>query len=169
MQEPEFIEIYTKNERKIRMYVKRLVYHIDDAEDIMQATAMIIWKKFDQYNPEYPFISWAYKIAYNEIRNYYRKQEKKRNFFSEAVLDQLSATQEKHSAHLEDLRAQLQTCVAKLKSEERQLIEYRYCDDGRINDLADKTGLKANTISKNLQRIRRKLYVCVNNAQEAST
>ena len=165
MPNADFIEVYTKHERKIRLYIKRLVYHVDDAEDIMQATAMIIWKKFDQYNPEYPFISWAYKIAYNEIRNYYRKQEKKRNFFADAVLEQLAATQEKNSAHLEDLREQLKGCVAKLNDKERELIEYRYCEDGRINDLAEKTGMKANSISKTLQRIRRKLYVCVNNAQ----
>ena len=93
------------------------------------------------------------------------REELQNTFPVIAVLEQLAATQEKNSAHLEDLREQLKGCVAKLNDKERELIEYRYCEDGRINDLAEKTGMKANSISKTLQRIRRKLYVCVNNAQ----
>ena len=158
----DFLKTYIQNEQKIRLYIKRLVYQADDAEDIMQATALILWKKFESYKPEYPFIPWAFKIAYNEVRNYYRKNAKKNLFFDESTLEQLAQVADKKSTHLNDMRLHLKDCLLKLKDSERRLVEYRYCDDGRINDLAQEQNTTANALSKTLQKIRRQLFLCIN-------
>ena len=163
----DFIPIYVQHERQIRLYIKRLVYHASDAEDIMQAVAMVLWKKFDSYNPDYPFIPWAYKIAYNEVRNYYRKHAKKNNFFADVTLEQLAITAEKKSSYLEDLRFHLKDCLLELEDKERLLVEYRYCDDGKLKDLAERTGETPNALTKTLQRLRRRLYLCVHHRREA--
>ena len=158
----DFMKAYIQNEKKIRHYIKRLVYQSDDAEDIMQATALILWEKFETYKPEYPFTPWAFKIAYNEIRNYYRRNEKKNAFFEETTLEQLAQIAESKSTHLDEILLHLKDCLHKLKDSDRRLVEYRYCDDGRINDLAKEQKTTPNALSKSLQKIRRQLFLCIN-------
>ena len=157
----QFMTLYIKYEPKIRSYVQRLVFHTKDAEDVMQSTAMVLWKKHENYDSEYPFLPWAYKFAYNEIRNYYRKNEKKKLFLDQDCLEQLADTSSKYSSELDNIKSYLDECLYKLENEDRRLIEYRYCEDGQINELAKKRNTTANALSKNLQKIRQKLFLCV--------
>jgi len=158
----EFVNLYIRHEGQVRSYIQRLVFNSGDAEDIMQSTAMLLWKKHDQYDKEQPFLPWAYRFAYNEVRNYYRKNEKtKKLLLDPECIDQLADTAEKFSPQLDDLKASLDDCIYKLNNDDRRLIEYRYCEDGKINDLAEKKNTTANALSKALQKIRQKLYLCV--------
>ena len=43
-----FLNLFTANESSIHAYVRRLVYRREDASDVMQKIAIILWKKFDQ-------------------------------------------------------------------------------------------------------------------------
>lgn len=165
----EFMNYYIKYEPKIRSYIQRLVFDSTDAEDIMQSTAMLLWKKHDQFKADQAFLPWAYKFAYNEIRNYYRKHEKSKKLLLDPdCIDQLADTALKNSAQLEELKASLDDCLYKLDNSDRRLIEYRYCEDGKINDLAEKQKTTPNALSKALQKIRQKLHICVRSNQEHS-
>lgn len=158
----QFVNLYIRHEGQVRAYIQRLVFNASDAEDIMQSTAMLLWKKHEQYKEDQPFLPWAYKFAYNEMRNYYRKNEKtKKLILDPDCIDQLVDTSEKYSSQLDDLKASLDECICKLKNSDRRLIEYRYCEDGKINDLAEKQNTTANALSKALQKIRQNLYLCV--------
>ena len=43
-----FLGLFTAHESSIHAYVRRLVYRREDASDVMQKIAIILWKKFDQ-------------------------------------------------------------------------------------------------------------------------
>ena len=51
----EFVALYTRHERKLYRYVAALLAHPDDAEDVLQNTARVLWQKFEQYRPESRF------------------------------------------------------------------------------------------------------------------
>jgi RNA polymerase sigma-70 factor, ECF subfamily len=55
----EFVAIYTRHQRKLYRYVAALLTRSDDAEDVLQETARVLWQKFDEYQPEEPFLPWA--------------------------------------------------------------------------------------------------------------
>ena len=157
----KFSKLYLKNEDKLRNYIRRLIFDTESAQDVLQNTAMALWKKHEQYDEKKDFLPWAYRFAYNEVRNFYRKNEKKNQIIDLECLDQLAETAEKHSVQLEDLKEYLNKCLFKLDNEERELIEYRYCEDGKINDLAKLKQTTANALSKSLQKLRKKLHICV--------
>ena len=158
----EFVKLYIKHESQIRTYIQRLIFNSEDANDVMQSTAMLLWKKHDQYDNKQPFLPWAYRFAYNEVRNYYRKYEKSKKLIIDPdCISQLADTSEKFSTELNELKVSLDECVYKLENEDRRLIEYRYCENGKISDLAERKKTTANALSKALQKIRQKLYLCV--------
>jgi len=48
----QFISLFLRSEREIFRYVAALVPNVSDAEDIVQQTALVLWQKFDAYDPE---------------------------------------------------------------------------------------------------------------------
>lgn len=52
-----FIELYSREQKKIFLYVLSMVHHWSDAEDIMQQTAAEMWRMFDQFEEGTNFAS----------------------------------------------------------------------------------------------------------------
>lgn len=153
----QFISQFTRNERRIRYYIASLVANKSDVDDIMQEASSLLWKKFDEYDPERPFLPWAMRFAYNAVRSYRQKLGTRRKYFSDELIEELVATHEKEMDRLEQERSLLPQALKKLTEKERLLIEHRYSHGGTIQELATKLGEKPDALYKRLQRIREKL------------
>ena len=153
----EFILQFTRHERQIRYYIASLVANKSDVDDIMQEASSLLWKKYDQFDPERPFLPWAMKFAYNAVRTYRQKLGTRRKYFSDELVEELVAAHEKEMDRLEQERKLLPVALQKLSDKERLLIQHRYSSGGTIQDLADKLGQKPDALYKRLQRIREKL------------
>ena len=62
-------ELIKEYERPIYNAAYRIVGNPDDAADVTQTVFMKAFERLDQYNPEYKFFSWIYRIAVNESIN----------------------------------------------------------------------------------------------------
>ena len=51
----QFLRLFLSSERELFRYVAALVANVDDAEEIVQQTAVVLWEKFDQYDHRQPF------------------------------------------------------------------------------------------------------------------
>jgi len=61
-------------------------------------------------------------------------------------------------------RRALEDCVEKLSPEERGLLRRRYALREPVQEMARRGRLAPNTLSKRLQRIRDRLYTCIEDA-----
>ena len=59
----EFVELSSSHQRQLLGYIFTLVGNMDDAEDLLQQTNLILWRKFDDYQPGTDFIRWACYVA----------------------------------------------------------------------------------------------------------
>jgi RNA polymerase sigma-70 factor (ECF subfamily) len=157
-----FVRLYTQSERKLYRYIATLLPRCHDAEDVLQETARVLWKKFDEYRPGEPFLPWACRIAYFEVLNFRQRERTRRKFFSEAVLEALADVRLRHDDLLEAQAAALQRCLEKLPERDRRLLEQRYASEEPLADHCRDEGCSANALYKSLQRIRRSLLECVN-------
>ncbi|MBN1669479.1 MAG: RNA polymerase subunit sigma, partial [Kiritimatiellae bacterium] len=62
-----FLELHMANQRDIFNYLLAAVHDFQDAEDLLQDVTLVLWKKFDQYKEEFPFLRWALGIARREV------------------------------------------------------------------------------------------------------
>ena len=62
-----FLSLFTAHEAAIHRYVRSLVYKREDALDVMQKTAIVLWKKFDQLKKEDEFKKWSFAVARFEV------------------------------------------------------------------------------------------------------
>jgi RNA polymerase sigma-70 factor (ECF subfamily) len=135
---------------------------IDDAQEVLQETAVDLWKKFDQYDPDYPFVPWACRFAYFQVLKFREQQSRRRRFLSLEAIGQLAADQPEESAVLDDRRRALATCLKLLSDSERLMIEQRYSRRMPVAQLSLVTGRNIATLYKALERLRRRLFECVN-------
>ena len=80
-----FIELYSRDQKKIFLYILSMVHRYSDAEDLMQQTASEMWQMFDRFEAGSNFAAWGIAIARFQVLNYRKTLGKSRLFLSEEV------------------------------------------------------------------------------------
>ena len=159
--EAKFVHLISAHDGEIRRYLYTLLHNIADVDDVMQETAQAIWEKFDQYDPDRPFKPWACRFAYFEALQFRRSASRDRLVFHEEVLKLIAAEHEQEEPLLERRSAALQICLEKITQSDRDLLQQRYEEEGKIVELAAKLGQPVKNLYNKLDRIRARLALCI--------
>jgi RNA polymerase sigma-70 factor, ECF subfamily len=158
----EFADYLCRNQARLYGYIHCLVRNLADADDLYQQTALILWKKFCQYDRQRSFFAWACGIARGEIANFLRSRHRRRLYFSDDLsLQLIEAQAEIADSELEDRRDALSRCVEKLRPGDRELLVECYADESGVPEAADRRGRSPQSVYKTLRRIRRTLFECI--------
>ncbi len=133
----------------------------EDSTEVMQDVAAVLWRKFDSQNPPVEFRSWAFGVARMQVREFYRDQGRDRHIFAEdvqALIEQQVNVQTRHSDRRQEA---LDECLAKLSSDQRELVDQAYVTGARIDELAKLRGRTPMALYKTLHRIRVALMECM--------
>lgn len=145
----------------VSAYISANVVDSHHVEDILQEVAQVCAEKFDEYDRQRSFISWAMGIARNRILKYYRTRSRDRIVLSEAVLERLEGALEKLEPEAEDRREALRFCMQKVAGRRRSVLDLRYRNNVRVTQIADQFGMSPSAVSVMLHRIRTELLECV--------
>lgn len=158
----EFVRQFGLNQGRVFAYIVTLIPRWTDAEEILQRTSVVLWRKFDEFDRSTNFVRWACAVAYLETLKYLKQEGRRQQVFKEAVLDQLARTRVAHSDLLENRHLALDDCVALLPPSDRAIIEHYYFQGRKTAaEVAEELGRPANTILKALIRIRASLQRCI--------
>lgn len=160
---------YARHQHTIHVYVRTLVPHKSDADDVMQEASVALWRKWPAFDRSADFRRWAFGVAYIEVLRHRRKAAKDRLWFSEATIEalaeSLNSTGELQEARLDALPG----CLEKLGDDDRKMIEIRYREGGAVRDIAGQVAVPESTVYKRLIRIRASLRDCVNRTLRATS
>lgn len=157
----QFAELFAQYQNRVYGYVRTLLPNRSDAEEAFQQTVLVLWRKWDQFDPDRDFVAWACGIAHLEVRNFLRKRDRRHEYLSDEVLESLAQTRYEAHGWLELRRSALAACVEKLPVRDRELLDHAYEESAQIRDAAPKLGLTVNALYKSLRRVRRMLVECV--------
>ena len=59
----QFLRLYVDNEESLRGFIRSLVPSLEDAKEVMQGTAAVLWRKFEQLDSPDNFRRWAFGVA----------------------------------------------------------------------------------------------------------
>lgn len=162
-----FVRLMVRHQNDLLRYVLPLVACLDDAQDVVQESATALWKKFDEYNPDQPFLPWAKRFARYEVLMHHRRR-RRYSFLTEELIETLAEPDRSHEEDAERRQRVLAGCLEKLPAADRTLLDRRYSDpDATVGQLADEVGRPANVLYKALGRIRRQLLECMTRALAA--
>jgi RNA polymerase sigma-70 factor (ECF subfamily) len=157
----EFVQIFTRHQRRLYLYILSQVPSPVAAEEILQDANVIIWSKSRQFQPGTNFLAWCTQIANYEILKFRTKRKRDRLTFSDEFIQQVAEEALERSDELERRRAALLNCIQKLRPSDRELIQLRYAPGETGKNLAETLGRPANSVYQSLGRIRRALWECV--------
>ncbi len=169
LQHDRFAELFVRNQSRVYGYVTTMLPNPSDAEEVFQQTSLILWKKWQRFDPTRDFVRWACGIAHYEVLNYIRRSDHKHQHLSEAMLQRLSSDRMDRDEWLDQRKTALADCLQKLPDKQRSTFDR--CYDGRqtIKTIAEETGQTPNALYMFLRRVRRSLYECVTSAVEGES
>jgi RNA polymerase sigma-70 factor (ECF subfamily) len=156
----EFLKLFSQHSRRVYEFISTLVLRPADADEVFQNTCVVLWKKFDSYEPDGSFYAWACKIAYLEMMHL-RRSNKRLQTFSDDVLELLAENMLGRANHLNSRQSALEDCLQKLNVSDRKLIEQRYYFQKRPKEIALDRTRSVDSIYRALTRIHIALRECV--------
>lgn len=163
----EYILLLNEHERAIARYVHTLVNDPTDAEDILQACRLTLWKKFDDFETGTSFVAWARKIALHQVLNYRRSSKRRPVYATDpALIESIAGEIDRQSDRWDDRSEALRSCLLKLPEAHRQTILLRYFEGFEIQEIARQTDRSEGAVYRLLSRIRSALGKCVADTME---
>ena len=156
----EFLKLFSLHSRRVYEFISTLVLRSADADEVFQNTCVVLWKKFDSYDPDGSFYAWACRIAYLEIMHL-RRTNRRLHTFSDEVLELVAQNMLSRSNQLNTRQSALEDCLQKLSTSDRKLIEQRYYLQKRPKEIASDRTKSVDSIYRALTRIHIALRECV--------
>lgn len=159
-QHERFMRLFLQHEPEILRSVLVFIPQRADARDVVQETAVALWKHFPSYDPARPFVNWACGFARIEVRRFLRTAHRRALLSEQAAVavmtadDPAAPTWQERERHLAD-------CRARLSEEHRRLLDGYYAEEISVETLATRHSRSVEAIYKTLQRIRAALLDCM--------
>ena len=164
----QFLRLFLSSERELFRYVAALVPSAGDAQEIVQQVAVVLWEKFDQYDPQQPFTPWACRFALNKARQWIERRQRWQALLHGGLAEELAQRREELRPELEVRLKHLEGCIGKLTEDQRSLVEGYYYHRTGIEKVAESSGRTVEATYKALQRIRTALQMCIENAAKGA-
>jgi len=148
----EFTRLIGENKGIIYKICNSYCADKDDREDLAQEIIYNLWKSFNNFNSEFKFSTWMYRIALNTAISFYRREKKYKNH--DPIMEGLIVFEEKSEDKtvVENNLLLLQDFINELKE-----IILLYMDDKSHREIAQITGFTETNVATRINRIKDKL------------
>ena len=165
----ELIERYRNGDREafaaLVVRYQRPVYNAawwvlrnaEDASDVAQSVFLKVAERLDDYDPQYRFFSWLYRIAVNEALSVLR-----RGGHEEPLDDEIDVAgpdgddPERHASDAE-LTARVRNAVMRMSTNDRTVLMLRHFSDLSYLEIAQVLDLDEKTVKSRLFEARQRL------------
>jgi RNA polymerase sigma-70 factor, ECF subfamily len=164
----EFVRRFVRSQQDLYAYILSLVPNTADAQDILQETAIALWGKADEYRLDEPFMPWAARFAWFQVRKFRMYRARRHRRVVALSDDAVAALAAEHSAMTDGSGVSrgslLDQCMEQLGDDDRLLLRQRYDLRASIRKVAQDRGVEPAQLYKRLARIRQVLVECVDRA-----
>lgn len=153
----EFEKNIRNNRTAIVSFIKNNIRASVDAEDIFQKASLTMWKKYETFDNETSFFSWAATIARFQSNNHRRSSERCPVSFDSEVYDVVSIKYQTEYKEEDERYDNLQIALDSLDEDIKDLFMKVYVNGEQIKDIAEKSGLPVQTLYNKLNITKKKL------------
>lgn len=157
-----FMQLYNQHQRRLYLFLLAMIRNAADAEELLQETNLIMWRKFEEFDAATDFGAWANRIAYLECLKYRERRGNKDVPLGEEFIQQVAQRVQEEPDLWKDRTEALSACLDRLPPKDRELITRRYQAGSSGASVAEELGRTAHSVYKSITRIRRLLLDCIN-------
>jgi RNA polymerase sigma-70 factor (ECF subfamily) len=159
--EEKIVGLIARHQAELHRYILSLLPDRMLADDVLQETNLVLWRKAAEYDPAQSFLPWALTVAFYQVKAARRDAGRDRHVFDDSLVEILAAEHREADPREGDLEQALERCLRELPERQRQLILARYEPGASVRELAEVHKQTPTALSLSLLRIRKALESCV--------
>ena len=153
-----FGELYKRYNRKVFLYVQRILKNREDALDVSQEIFIKISKNLHDIKEAQAFIKWLFLVARNAAIDYAVKKNRTKTSSLENIEEPEDEEFDMDSALLkEDQYRNMQAAMNELHPQDKSILTDKYFNDKSVKELMTDYGMSSSAIKMRLMRSRQKL------------
>lgn len=156
-----FLALFTKCQGRIQAFIRTLVHDPAQADDVFQATSLVLWRSFGTFRRDADFLPWALGTARHQVLLHWRTRRRDRHVFSDELLADLADTATAAVDAAEMRLAALEGCLTGLPERQRDLVRMFYGEHQSAAAIAKRWGRTVHAVYKALNVTRRALFDCI--------
>ena len=160
--ETDFMRLFLQNEPVLRCVARAMLSDWTMVDDVLQEAGITMWEKMSQLRDEAGFLPWAKVIVRFKCRSAINALRRDRLVLSDEAVRLIAEDLETLDRdYYESALAALKGCLSQLPHHQKELVLAPYCRAESLEQMADQIGKTANSLYKQLGRLRVKLSDCV--------
>jgi RNA polymerase sigma-70 factor (ECF subfamily) len=160
-EQERFMRLWTDAQPAVANYLHALVRDPAAARDLVQETALVLFRRFGEYDGNRPFLSWALGVAKFQVLGFHRDAARSCVTFDTELFEQFTEVWAATAPATSERSAALEVCLERLPARPRQMVRLRYFEELNSEEIARRIGSKSAAVRVALQRIREHLRACV--------
>lgn len=152
---------WTKAQPMVAAFIASLVPDFHQAEDVLHQVAVVLVRKFAEYDHTQPFEAWAIGMARLEVLKHRRKFVHDKHLFDDAVVNLVSEEFIALRDELDDRRQALLECLKQLNGRFLQVLQLRYFEGLEPTSIAERWAMPPGAVRAVLHRAREALRRCI--------
>src|SRR5271155_3247978 len=86
----DMVRLITNAQPTLYRFIRSLLPDANAAQDVLQETNLILWRKSGEFRPELNFLGWACSIARFQVLAYRRDCSREHRIFDQSLFDELA-------------------------------------------------------------------------------
>lgn len=155
----QFIKTIDEHKKIIYKIVNSYCQNKEDRKDLEQEIIIQLWNSFDNYNSNYKYSTWMYRIALNVAISFYRKEKKwsiKNDFYNEESIFKIEEDTSEKQTELDYHLNLLQEFIHNLNELNKALM-LLYLEEKSYEEISEILGITKTNVATKISRIKLKL------------
>jgi RNA polymerase sigma-70 factor (ECF subfamily) len=156
----QFTREWTRAQPVVSSYIGAVIRDFNSAEDLLQDVAVVLLKRFAEYDSARSFTGWALGIARLKILEAQRGPNEILAGDPQ-LLEALEQAHEELAPEIERRKAALRECLQLIKGRALTLLKLRYDRSLKPQAIAAEMGMNSGAVRVMLTRTRQTLFDCI--------
>lgn len=152
-----FTTLVTRYQRPIYNAAYRVLGNAEDASDITQVVFLRIAERLHEFDAQYKFFSWIYRIAINESLNLLRRNRREESLDEEIELPGPATASPEWQYDNGQLSDRVQRALMRMKADDRVVLMLRHFSDCSYREISQILELEEKTVKSRLFEARQRL------------
>jgi RNA polymerase sigma-70 factor (ECF subfamily) len=162
-----FTELVIRYQRPIYNAAYRVLGNAEDASDIAQVVFLKVAERLDDYDPQYRFFSWIYRIALNESLNLLRHNGREEPLDEALDSPADEGAGPERLAYEAELSRRVQRALMSMKADDRAVITLRHFSECSYQEMSEILEVEEKKVKSRLFEARQRLRVLLKDLAHA--
>ena len=152
-----FAEIVIRYQRPIYNVAFWVLRSVEDAQDVAQIVFLKVAERLDEYDGQYKFFSWIYRIAVNESLNLLRRHGREEPLDDEVDLPDADSASPESKLNDAQVSKRIQSTLMSMSANDRLVLTLRHFSECSYQEIAEILDVDEKTVKSRLFEARHRL------------